>query len=84
MITIKSKKAGFRRCDIAHPVEIVEYPNDRFTDAELAMLEAEPMLTVAVVPFPVFPEPAGSRNGKDGAEKTAAVPIAAKPKTRGK
>lgn len=49
MIKIKSKKAGFRRCGLAHPAESVEYPDDRFSPAELATLTAEPMLIVEVV-----------------------------------
>ena len=47
MITIKSKKDGFRRCGIAHPAAETTYPDDRFTIAELADLQAEPMLIVA-------------------------------------
>jgi len=50
MLKIKSKKAGFRRCGIPHPAEVVEYPDDRFTKAEIAILKAEPMLLVEEVP----------------------------------
>jgi hypothetical protein len=49
MIRIKSKKAGFRRCGIAHSAEIVEYPDKRFTPAELEILKAEPNLVVEIV-----------------------------------
>ena len=49
MIKIKSKKAGFRRCGIAHPKEAVQYPDDRFSKEELAILQAEPILTVEIV-----------------------------------
>jgi hypothetical protein len=45
-IKIKSKKPGFRRCGIAHTVEAKEYPDGKFTPAELAALKAEPMLVV--------------------------------------
>jgi len=48
MIRIKSKKVGFRRCGIAHPAEFVEYPDDRFSKAEIAILKAEPMLIVEI------------------------------------
>ena len=48
MIKIKSKKAGFRRCGVAHPKEAA-YPDDRFSKEELAVLKAEPMLTVEIV-----------------------------------
>ena len=46
MFKIKSKKAGFRRCGVAHPAELVEYPDSRFSKAEIAALKAEPMLIV--------------------------------------
>ena len=49
MIRIKSKKDGFRRCGIAHSKEAVQYPDDRFSAGELAVLRAEPMLTVEIV-----------------------------------
>jgi len=48
MIRIKSKRAGFRRCGIAHAAEFVEYPDDRFSAKELAVLKAEPMLVVEI------------------------------------
>lgn len=46
MIIITSKKDGFRRCGVAHLAEPTEYANDRFSKEELAVLRAEPMLTV--------------------------------------
>ena len=49
MIRIKSKQHNFRRCGIAHPAEAVDYPDKRFTPAELAILKAEPMLVVEIV-----------------------------------
>jgi hypothetical protein len=49
MIKITSKKAGFRRCGIAHPKETASYPDGRFSAGELAILKAEPMLTVEIV-----------------------------------
>ncbi|HWO99198.1 MAG TPA: HI1506-related protein [Methylococcus sp.] len=48
MIRITSKRHGFRRCGVAHPAAPTEYPDDRFTEEELARLQAEPMLTVEV------------------------------------
>ena len=47
MISITSQRHNFRRCGMPHPKEAVEYPDDRFTGAELEILKAEPMLTVA-------------------------------------
>lgn len=46
MLKIKSKKAGFRRCGMAHSAEFVEYPDGRFSKAEIAALKADPMLIV--------------------------------------
>ena len=48
MITITSRKDGFRRCGVTHPATATEYPDDRFTGKELKALQAEPMLTVEV------------------------------------
>jgi hypothetical protein len=52
MIKIKSKKAGFRRCGVVHPAEFVEYPDGRFSKAEIAALRADPMLIVETVEVP--------------------------------
>lgn len=46
-IRIRAKKAGFRRCGIAHPAEWVEYPDDAFTQEQIDTLLREPMLQVA-------------------------------------
>lgn len=48
MITIASKKEGFRRCGVAHSQTPTSYPDDRFTAEELQTLQAEPMLVVTV------------------------------------
>ncbi|MDP3876012.1 MAG: HI1506-related protein [Methylobacter sp.] len=48
MIRIKALKNGFRRCGIAHPATPVEYEDGHFTAAQLAALQAEPMLSVTV------------------------------------
>jgi len=52
MIRIAAKQEGFRRCGIAHTVMETEYPEDRFTEEEMALLKAEPMLVVHVVDRP--------------------------------
>ncbi len=49
MIRITAKTEGFRRCGIAHSTEPTEYPDDRFSKAELQQLQADPMLAVEVV-----------------------------------
>jgi len=45
-IRITSKKEGFRRCGIAHSQKPTIYPDGRFSEKELGILEAEPMLIV--------------------------------------
>lgn len=50
MIVITSRKDGFRRAGIAHPARSTGYPDDFFSDEQLRLLEAEPMLTVAKEP----------------------------------
>jgi hypothetical protein len=52
MIRIKSQKANFRRCGMAHPASWTEYPDDKFTKVELAVLKAEPMLQIQEVKDP--------------------------------
>lgn len=49
MIKITSKRHLFRRGGVAHPKGPVEYADDRFTKKDLAILQAEPMLTVEVL-----------------------------------
>lgn len=48
MITITSKKEGFRRCGQAHSKAPTEWSADRFTTDETEALLAEPMLVVVV------------------------------------
>lgn len=45
-ITITSTIAGFRRAGMAHPKGPIEYSDDHFTREQLALLEAEPRLTI--------------------------------------
>ena len=49
MIKIISKKEGFRRCGIAHPVKAKFYDDKRFSDEELKILKADVMLVVEAV-----------------------------------
>lgn len=56
MIRIVSKYDGFRRCGVAHYRAGVEHAADRFTAAELAVLQREPMLTVEKLPEPAPPK----------------------------
>lgn len=48
MITITSKRDGFRRCGKAHAARPTEYPDSAFSKKDLAILQAEPMLVVVV------------------------------------
>jgi hypothetical protein len=48
-IRIRSKRAGFRRCGVAHPAEFVDHPDDRFTPEQVEILRAEPMLEMEMV-----------------------------------
>lgn len=48
MITITSKKEGFRRCGIAHSQTPTSYPDDQFSAEELQALKEESMLVVTV------------------------------------
>jgi hypothetical protein len=57
MISITSKKEGFRRCGIAHSTKATVYPDDRFTEDEFEALSAEPMLTVDIVDEEETPAP---------------------------
>lgn len=50
-ITIVSRKEGFRRAGIAHPLR-AEYPAERFTPEQLEQLQAEPMLEVIITGEP--------------------------------
>lgn len=49
-VRIISKRAGFRRCGIAHPDQAVVHPASTFTREQLAQLRAEPMLIVDPAP----------------------------------
>jgi Mu-like prophage FluMu N-terminal domain len=61
MITITSKKDGFRRCGIAHPATAIEYPDKQFSKKELEILEKESMLTVVVTKSEAPKEPGGDK-----------------------
>lgn len=49
IIRITSKRAGFRRCGIAHPTTATDYPADRFTAEQIKGLKTEPMLKVEIL-----------------------------------
>lgn len=45
-VIITAKRDGFRRCGMAHPAIAVEHKDGAFTEEQLAILKAEPMLVV--------------------------------------
>lgn len=49
MIRITSKRDGFRRAGIAHAALATDYKNDDFSEEQLALLQAEPMLVVEII-----------------------------------
>lgn len=49
MIRITAKKDGFRRAGVFH-AGTCDYPDGRFTPAQLVMLQAEPLLVVDILP----------------------------------
>lgn len=49
IVRITAKRAGFRRCGIAHPDRATDYPIDRFTNKQIAVLRNEPMLVVQLL-----------------------------------
>ena len=63
MVIITSKQEGFRRCGEAHAVAPTEWPDDRWTQEELAALAAEPMLVV-LQGEAADPEPPKGKGGK--------------------
>lgn len=45
-VIITAKKDGFRRCGMAHSSDAVKHKDGTFTEEQLAILKAEPMLVV--------------------------------------
>lgn len=78
MIRITSKVNGFRRAGLAHPAGPTDYPDDAFTEEQLALLTAEPMLVVSYKPASVLglddkPSPAGAAAIGDDAKAADAA-----------
>lgn len=49
MIQVTSKQEGFRRCGVSHPARPTDHPDGKFTEEQIEILKAEPMLTVVEV-----------------------------------
>lgn len=48
VLRIKAARDGYRRCGVAHSRQAVDHPIDRFSEDQVAILEADPMLVVQV------------------------------------
>lgn len=79
MISIKSRKAGFRRCGIAHPAAWTDYPDGAFTPAEIAVFQDEPMLQVVVVDPEAGPDMTAVTIATTLSEPVKVDPIAKEP-----
>jgi hypothetical protein len=85
-LRIAAKKAGFRRCGIAHPAEPVDHPPGTFTPDEVKRLKDAPQLVVQELapaeppapppgkPGPAEPPPQGDATGEGEADAAAAAP----------
>lgn len=49
MIFIASKRDGFYRGGVRHPLGLTKYPDGTFTDAQMEKFKREPMLFVEIV-----------------------------------
>jgi hypothetical protein len=72
MIRIRSTKEGFRRCGIAHSKTAVDYPDGRFTPADIAVMQADPRLIVEIVAEET-PDPGATE--KTQAEEVGKEPV---------
>jgi hypothetical protein len=54
-LRITSRRDGFRRCGIAHPATPTTHADGQFSAEQIAVLKAEPMLIVEVLPDPGAP-----------------------------
>ena len=48
-LRITAQNDGFRRCGIPHPAQPTDHPAGRFTEEQIAILKADPMLTVVEI-----------------------------------
>lgn len=71
MIRIRAQKDGFRRCGEVYGTRWKEYRDRFFTESQVEILRAEPMLQVEVIPesdagsAPSSPSPAGRKKQND-------------------
>jgi hypothetical protein len=79
IIRITSKQDGFRRCGVAHTKAGTDHPADRFTEAELELLQADPMLTVELLDGELSDPDAGGGSTSADPGKDAKPPATPKP-----
>lgn len=84
IVRIKAKRDGFRRCGVAHPKAPTDHAADRFTPAELEILQADPMLSVELIEGEA---PSGGSGSTDSSGSVSGggevVKAPAKPKATG-
>ncbi|OBY60456.1 HI1506-related protein [Pseudomonas sp. AU12215] len=79
IVRIKSSRDGYRRCGVAHPKQATDHPADRFTEAELERLQADPVLTVTLVDGDLENdrEPSGGLGAAPAGASSEPAPVAA-------
>ena len=91
IVRIKSQREGFRRCGIAHSKVATDHPAERFSAAELEILQADPALTVELLDGELevsgspagISDSAGAGSGSAGEAQPAAA-VVVKPKVAAK
>jgi hypothetical protein len=64
MIRITAQRDGFRRAGMAHPAAPTDHPDAAFTAAQLAALQAEPLLVVELIADAAAPADEKPRRGR--------------------
>lgn len=72
ILRITSRRAGFRRCGVAHPAEATDHARSRWSAEEIEQLKAEPVLIVEELD--VVPDQTASTPAKAPAEPRADSP----------
>ncbi|MDD2870121.1 HI1506-related protein [Neomegalonema sp.] len=72
-LRIAARRSGFRRAGLAHPAHPVLHPLEDLTEAQIALLKAEPMLVVQGVEIEA-PEGAEEDGASGPGPKTSPAP----------
>jgi hypothetical protein len=79
-VIITAKKNGFRRCNAAHAATPTTYPDGHWTEAQLAILRADPnLIVVETTAKPEEPKPAQESEEKVKAALLPSAEATAKP-----